>query len=151
MSYANGMPTTIVRTDSGLSSQLRISVMRLARRLRAERSDDALSLNQMSVMSTLENNGRVSLGELAAHEKVQPPSMTRTIACLEQSGHVRRVAHPTDRRQVLVELTDEGHQRVHADRRRRDAWMSQRVRELSRDEREILRAAAPILQKLAAS
>lgn len=150
MSYANDMPETIVRTDTGLSSQLRISVMRLARRLRAERSDDALTLNQMSVMSTLENHGRISLGELAAHEKVQPPSMTRTVACLEESGHVQRVPHPTDRRQVLVELTADGHQRVQADRLRRDAWMSQRLRDLTRDEREALRTAAPILQKLAA-
>jgi DNA-binding MarR family transcriptional regulator len=149
MSYPRVVPVTTVRTDSGLSSQLRISIMRLARRLRAERPDDSLTLNQLSAMSTLANHGRMPLGELAAYEKVQPPSMTRTVACLEEGGLVQRVPHPTDRRQVLVELTEEGHARVAEDRKRRDAWLARRLRELSKDERDALRAAAPVLQKLA--
>jgi DNA-binding MarR family transcriptional regulator len=124
--------------------------MRLARRLRAERPDDALTLNQLSAMSTLSNYGRMPLGELASHEKVQPPSMTRTVACLEDGGFVRRVAHPSDRRQVLVELTEEGQSRVSEDRKRRDAWLSMRLRDLTKEERDALRAAAPVLQKLAA-
>lgn len=144
------MPHAIVRTDSGLASELRISVMRLARRLRLERADDGMTLNQLAVMGTLERHGSMSIGELAAHEKVRPPSMTRTVACLEEAGHARRVAHTVDRRQVVVELTEQGSQRVLADRRRRDAWLAQRIKELSKDEREMLRAAAPVLDRLAA-
>jgi DNA-binding MarR family transcriptional regulator len=71
------------------------------------------------------------------------------VACLEEGGLVQRVPHPTDRRQVLVELTEEGHARVAEDRKRRDAWLARRLRELSKDERDALRAAAPVLQKLA--
>lgn len=144
MSYA------IVKTDSGLASQLRISVMRLGRRLRLERTDDSMSLNQLSVMGTLDRHGRMSIGELAGHEKVRPPSITRTVGCLEDIGHVRRVPHAEDRRQVVVELTDLGQERLAADRRRRDAWLAQRIKELSKGEREALRAAAPILERLAA-
>lgn len=144
------MPHTLVRTDSGLASQLRISVMRLGRRLRLERTDDGMSLNQIAVMGTLERHGRVSIGELAALEKVRPPSMTRTVGCLEESGLARRVRHPDDRRQVGVELTALGRERVLADRRRREAWLAQRIKELSKDERDALRAAAPILERLAA-
>jgi len=150
MSYAKHMPPATVRTDSGLASELRLGVMRLARRLRLERSDDAMSLNQLAVMGTLERHGRLSVGELAAHEKVRPPSMTRTVACLEESGHVRRAAHATDRRQVVVELTDVGRSRVIADRKRRDAWLAQRMKDLTKEERNLLRAAVPILDRLAA-
>ena len=150
MSYANDMPTLNVRTDPGLASELRLGVMRLARRLRLERSDDAMSLNQLAVMGTLERHGRLTVGQLAAHEKVRPPSMTRTVACLQESGHVQRAPHETDGRQVVVELTEVGRARVLADRRRRDAWMAQRLKELTKAERDALRAAAPILDRLAA-
>ena len=150
MSYANDMPTLNVRTDPGLASELRLGVMRLARRLRLERSDDAMSLNQLAVMGTLERHGRLTVGQLAAHEKVRPPSMTRTVACLQESGHVQRSPHETDGRQVVVELTEVGRARVLADRRRRDAWMAQRLKELTKAERDVLRAAAPILDRLAA-
>src|SRR4051794_36743437 len=112
MTYANDVTATLVRTDSGLANQLRISVMRLARRMRYERSDDTMSLNQLAVMGTLERHGRMTIGDLAAHEKVRPPSMTRTVGCLEESGHVRRVPHETDRRQVMVEITEMGHEQV---------------------------------------
>ncbi len=144
------MPYATVKTDSGLASQLRISVMRLGRRLRLERTDDSMSLNQLAVMGTLDRHGSMSIGELAAHEKVRPPSITRTVGCLEDIGHVRRLPHPEDRRQVVVELTDLGQERLTADRRRRDAWLAQRIKELSKDERAALRAAAPILERLAA-
>jgi len=144
------MPTLNVRTDPGLASELRLGVMRLARRLRLERSDDAMSLNQLAVMGTLERHGRLTVGQLAAHEKVRPPSMTRTVACLQESGHVQRAPHETDGRQVVVELTEVGRARVLADRRRRDAWMAQRLKELTKAERDVLRAAAPILDRLAA-
>ena len=144
------MPATIVRTDSGLASELRLGVMRLARRLRLERSDDAMSLNQLAVMGTLERHGRMAIGDLAEQEKVRPPSMTRTVACLEESGHVRRVKHETDGRQVVVELTAAGRERVTADRRKRDAWLAMRMKELTKDERAVLRSAVPILERLAA-
>jgi len=144
------MPALNVRTDLGLASELRLGVMRLARRLRLERSDDAMSLNQLAVMGTLERHGRLTVGQLAAHEKVRPPSMTRTVDCLQESGHVQRAPHETDGRQVVVELTELGRARVLADRRRRDAWMAQRLKELTKAERDVLRAAAPILDRLAA-
>jgi DNA-binding MarR family transcriptional regulator len=76
--------------------------------------------------------------------------MTRTVACLQESGHVQRSPHETDGRQVVVELTEVGRARVLADRRRRDAWMAQRLKELTKAERDVLRAAAPILDRLAA-
>ena len=152
MTYANDMPTVekVARTDAGLASELRLSVMRLRRRLAHERHpDNELSLNQMAVLGALYRNGDLMIGELAAHERVQPPSMTRTVNCLEQDGYVARRPHDTDGRQVLVAISDSGRDVVRADRERRDAWLSRRLRELSPEDRAVLRKAAPILEQLA--
>ncbi len=77
------MPTTVAamsRTNTGLSSALRVSVMRLSRRIRNERdASDDMSSNQIAVLFTLTRSGPMTIGDLAAEEKVQPPSMTRTV------------------------------------------------------------------------
>lgn len=137
-----------VRTDAELASTLRLAVMRLSRRLRAERSDTSLSLNQLAVLGTLDRHGALTPGELAGHERVQPPSMTRILAALEEKGLVRRTAHPADRRQVLVTATDAARHMLREDRRRRDAWLARRLVELAPAERAVLREAALVLERL---
>ena len=154
MSYANDMPTVekVARTRAGLASELRLSVMRLRRRLATEgHPDNPLSLNAMAVLGALHRNGELTIGELAAHERVQPPSMTRTVNCLEEGGYVARRPHETDGRQVVVTLSDLGRVTLLADRDRRDAWLATRLRDLSAEERAVLRRAAPILERLARS
>jgi len=149
------MTTPQTRSDAGLASALRISVTRLARRLRAERAahglQPELSDTQLGALATLERHGAMTPGELAEHEKVQPPSMTRVIAVLEERSLVQRTAHPTDRRQVILTVTAEGRALVNRVRRRKEAWLAQRLDELSDAEVEVLRAAAPILEKLSQS
>jgi DNA-binding MarR family transcriptional regulator len=145
------MPTVemAARTDAGLASELRLSVMRLRRRLANERHpDNPLSLGAMAVLGCLFRNGDLTVGELAAHERVQPPSMTRTVNALEEGGYVTRRAHETDGRQVVVVLSARGHETVLADRARRDAWLARRLRELTPEERDTLRRAAPLLERL---
>jgi len=152
MSYANDMPNAekVSRTDAGLASELRLSVMRLRRRLSAEREpDNELSSGAMSVLGVLFRHGGLTLGELAAHERVQPPSMTRTVNCLEGDGFVARHPHESDRRLVVVELSDRGREMLLADRRRRDAWLARQLKYLTPAERDILRAATPLLERLA--
>lgn len=154
MTYAKDMPTTenVARTDAGLASELRLSVMRLRRRLANERHpDNELSLNQMAVLGALYRNGDLTVGELATLERVQPPSMTRTVNCLEEGGYVARRPHETDGRQVLVVLSESGRATVLADRARRDAWLARRLRDLSPEDRAVLRRAAPILERLASN
>ncbi|MDN4173836.1 MarR family transcriptional regulator [Nocardioides sp. SOB77] len=146
------MPTVekIARTDAGLASELRLSVMRLRRRLASERHpDNELSIAHMGVLGCLHRTDGLTLGELAAAERVQPPSMTRTVNGLEERGYVTRRPHETDGRQVVVELSEKGRATVLADRRRRDEWLAQRLRELTPHERAVLRRAAPILERLA--
>ena len=146
------MPTIsrAARTDAGLAAELRFSVMRLRRRLANERHpDNELSLGAMAVLGCLYRYGELSVGELAAQERVQPPSMTRTINCLEDGGYVARRPHDTDRRQVVVVLSDRGRETLLADRARRDAWLARKLTDLTAEERAVLRRAAPILEELA--
>src|SRR3954454_22925809 len=152
MSYANDMPTAemVARTDAGLASELRLSVMRLRRRLANERHpDNPLSMGAMAVLGGLYCNGDLTVGELAGAERVQPPSMTRTVNALEERGYVVRLAHETDGRQVVVALTEQGRTTLRADRARRDAWLAPPLPDLTAEERETLRRAAPLLDRLA--
>lgn len=136
--------------NAELAAGLRVAVMRLRRRLANEHDPEHdLSIGSMAVLGGLYRLGGLTLGELAERERVRPPSMTRTINHLADGGYVSRVTGEHDRRQVIVSLTDRGRAAVLADRRRRDAWLSARLGELTPEERDVLRAAAPILEKLA--
>ena len=140
------MPTA---ADTAFASELRMSVMRLARRLRAERVDTSVSITQLAALATLERHGPLTPGELATHERVQPPSMSRIVAALESGGLVTRTDHPTDGRQVLLTPSRDGTSLLRAERRRRDVWLTQRLRELDPEDAAVLRRAAAVLERLA--
>jgi len=143
---------SVTRTDAGLASQLRVSVMRLARRLRNERNpENQLGIGSISVLGVLLRHGEQTIGQLAAHERVQPPSMTRTVACLVDDGYAVRRPSETDGRSTLVAISDKGREVLLADRRRRDAWLARRLKDLTPDERELLRQVAPLIERLASS
>jgi DNA-binding MarR family transcriptional regulator len=108
-------------------------------------------MGAMAVLGCLFRNGDLTVGELAALERVQPPSMTRTVNALEEGGYINRRAHETDGRQVVVVLSDQGRTTLLADRARRDAWLARRLRDLTPEERDLLRRAAPVLERLANS
>lgn len=110
-----------------------------------------LSLTQFAALAAIERHGSMTPRELADHEKVQPPSMTRVIAHLEERGLVARSPHPTDGRQVVLSATEEGAALLADERRRKEAWLAKRLGELTDAEREILRRAAPIIDKLSRS
>jgi DNA-binding MarR family transcriptional regulator len=143
--------TLAQRADADLASSLRLSVMRLARRLRLEKSSDALSMNQLATLGTLNRCGEMTVGELARIERVKPPSMTRTVNSLAEAGLVTRRPHPTDGRQVVVDITPAARQVLDEDRRRRDAWLAQRLAALAPEQRARLRDVAPLLEELASS
>jgi DNA-binding MarR family transcriptional regulator len=110
-----------------------------------------LSMNQLATLGTLNRCGELTVGELARIERVKPPSMTRTVNSLDEAGLVTRRPHPTDRRQVVVAITPAARQVLDEDRRRRDAWLAQRLAALSPEQRAILRNVAPLLEELASS
>jgi DNA-binding MarR family transcriptional regulator len=136
-------------TAAELAATIRPSLLRLTRLVRNQRVDMSVTLTQLSAMATLSKRGSMSAGELAAAERVQPPSMTKVLANLEEQGFVQRVPHPGDRRQAIVSITEKGEQLLESERRSRDAWLAQRLAKLTADERALLRAVVPILDKLA--
>lgn len=133
-----------------LAGRLRLAVVRLNRRLRAQRDVEAVAtLTQLSAMASLHLHGPMSPGELAARERVQPPSMTRVIAALVECGFIDRSPHPTDGRQTVVALTETGRKYVDAEVSARERWLKARLIELSPDERDVLCRAADIIDRIA--
>jgi DNA-binding MarR family transcriptional regulator len=130
---------------------LRITIMRLARRVRLARSDAAATDGQFSVLFTLHSDGPQTLRSLSDSECVTPPSMNRTINALQDAGLISRQAAPDDGRKVTIDLTGEGVAMVKETRRKRDEWFSTRLAALTPEQRAILADAAPILTELANS
>ena len=134
---------------AALAHDLRLAVMRFSRRLRNQRVDQSVTLTHLAALSTLKRHGPLSPGELAGHERVQPPSMTRVVVALEGMGLVTRSPHPTDGRQVVIHMTPAAEELLGAEARAREAWLSGTLQELTAEERAVLREAAVIMDKLA--
>jgi DNA-binding MarR family transcriptional regulator len=128
--------------------ELRMALQRIARRIRNNRGDDSIGDSQMGVLFRLDRIGDTSPGVLAEHEHVTPPSINRTLNGLEERGLVRRSPSPDDARKVSVSLTDAGRALLAETRRLRTAWFSRRIADLDPDDRALLAAAMPVLQKL---
>ncbi|GAB3299214.1 MarR family transcriptional regulator [Geodermatophilus aquaeductus] len=134
---------------AALAHDLRLAVMRFSRRIRNQRVDTSVTLTHLAALSTLQRHGPMSPGELAAHERVQPPSMTRVVVALEGMGLVTRTPHPTDGRQVVIELTPAADTLLDEEARAREAWLSSQLHRLTPDQRATLREAAAIMEELA--
>jgi DNA-binding MarR family transcriptional regulator len=129
-----------------LAASLRLAVMRLARRLR-QLADEGVTLSMLSALSTVERMGPLTLGDLATAEKVQPPTMTPIVARLEAEGLIRREADPGDRRVALITLDRRGRQLLERNRSRKTAYLAQRLRSLSSEEREVIGRAVGLLER----
>ena len=141
----------MMKTIAEQGSDLRTATLRLARRLRAEKADDELSDGQYSVLALLYLHGPNTLGALADREHISPPSMNRTVNCLEESGYLVRETDEVDRRKVNISLTETGTETVRATTQKRDTWLRNQLSELSPDEREIVASAADIMKRFATS
>jgi DNA-binding MarR family transcriptional regulator len=137
-----------VATDSALlASELRLILGRIVRRMRAE---TRLPLAQGLVLGRLDRGGPATVSALATAERVRPQSMSQTVSELEADGLVTRRPDPTDRRQLLVELTEAGHATLADERRHREGWLARAIAEdLSPAERRALEAALEPLRRLA--
>jgi DNA-binding MarR family transcriptional regulator len=102
----------------------------------------------LSALSVIERQGPLTLGELAAVERVAPPSMTRVAARLEEKGLAVRTVDATDRRVARLALSPEGRRQLKEIRGRRDAYLARRLRALTLDEQALLARALPLLERL---
>jgi DNA-binding MarR family transcriptional regulator len=131
------------------ASELRIVLGQLVRRLRSEY---AFPIAQAIVLSRLDREGPQTTSALAAAERVRPQSMAQTLAELETDGLISRRPDPADGRQVLIQLTSAGRDRLHEDRRRREGWLADAIAGgLTPSEQETLIAAVPLLRRLSES
>ncbi|RKN48494.1 MarR family transcriptional regulator [Micromonospora endolithica] len=132
-----------------LAPQLRDAIMRLNRRVRQARPVGDLTVTQLSALTSLRLAGALTPRELADVERVQPPTMTKIVAKLEERGLVRRTPHPTDGRQVILAATDSGEAVLDQFERVRDEWLARRLADLDETDRDTLHRAAEILHQLA--
>ena len=136
---------TVVST----ASELRIVLGQLVRRLRSEYS---FPIAQASVLSRLDRDGAQTTSALAAAERIRPQSMAQTLLELEGDGLISRHPDQHDRRQILIELTARGGDRLREDRRRREGWLAEAIAtSLSVEEQRTLIDALPLLRRLAQS
>ena len=127
-----------------LANDLRLACQRIARRVRFE-STSAVAPHQFSVLVYLHRVGPQTPTQLAAHDRVSAPSMTRTINCLVDEGLVERFPHPDDRRQVFVRATEAGESVVRETIAERDTWMLKHLEDKTPEQLALLRQAADLL------
>jgi DNA-binding MarR family transcriptional regulator len=130
-----------------MAGRLRLSATRLARILRRQ-ADTGLSPSQLSALATVEHHGPVTLGTLAEHENVAPPSITKLVNKLEGRGLVRRQADPVDGRVARVSLTEQGVALLAESRQRKNEWLAARLRQLDPDQRTRLADALDVLDAI---
>jgi DNA-binding MarR family transcriptional regulator len=135
--------------DEQLQQELRLLLQKVARRIRANRGGDHITDSQLGVLWRLEAKDGCSPGELAALEKVSPPSMNRTLNSLEESGYLTRSQDAGDARKVVLRLTDQGRLLTEETRRLRIEWFGSQFALLTREEQSRLLGVIGILRKLA--
>jgi DNA-binding MarR family transcriptional regulator len=144
-----------IRTDGvdpsaaevAMAARLRLSATRLARRLR-QQSNTGLTPTQLSALAAVDHHGPLTLGDLAQHEQIAPPTVTKVVAKLEADGFLTRQADPDDRRSTLVATTRSGRKLLDATRTRKDAWLAARIAALAPDEQARLEQALDVLDEL---
>jgi DNA-binding MarR family transcriptional regulator len=135
------------RADDELTSRLRMVVTRLSRRLRQEANEGATP-SQLAALATVERHGPITLGDLAGHERVRPPTMTRIVAGLEEAQLVRRETDAADRRVARVTITSDGIRLLARSRTRKDAFLASHLDHLEADDLAAVEQAVPILEAL---
>jgi DNA-binding MarR family transcriptional regulator len=133
--------------EIAMAARLRLSATRLARRLR-QQTDTGLTPTQLSALAAVDRHGPLTLGDLAQHERIAPPTVTKVMAKLEADGLLTRQADPDDRRSTLVATTRSGRKLLDATRTRKDAWLAARIASLAPADQARLDQALDVLDEL---
>jgi len=149
MTSAPASPTAAPAELAETAASLRLAVGRLSRRMRQE-SAVGHSLTQIGILATLDREGPTTFGELAAAERVAPPTITKAVATLVAEGLVEKVADLADGRVHRAQLTAAGRRDLARMRHRRDAWLATRLAALDPDDVDRLTALLPLLEALTA-
>jgi len=132
-----------------IAAELRAALGPLVRRLRQVRPGDELTLSQTSALVRLDREGPATASELAAGEGIRPQSMCTIVNRLEERGLVDRAQDPADGRRIVVSLTEAGRDGLTGARAERARRLTAAIaEELSEDERRLLAAAVPLLERI---
>jgi DNA-binding MarR family transcriptional regulator len=134
-------------TTASLAERLRVSVGRLARRLR-QQSLGGLTPSQASILSTLDRHGPMTMSRLAAHEGIAKPSATGIVGRLIDKGLVEKRTDPADRRSAIAAISVTGSQLLEQRRLERTAYLTRRIDALGEDDRAALERAVELLERL---
>ncbi len=145
--------TETARTEAARTEAARAVVagtLHLARRLRFERSPASMSPGRLAILAFLRRHGEASPGEVAAAHQLQPQSVTRMLADMEDAGLIRRFPSPDDGRKAVLELTDAGRLAVADELRRGTDWVARAMADtLTPAEIQVLAVAGRLLSQLA--
>lgn len=134
-------------TTTSLAERLRVSVGRLARRLR-QQSLGGLTPSQSSILATLDRHGPMNMSEIADHEAISKPSATGIVGRLIEKGLVSRQADPDDGRSAIVTISPEGRSQLDARRRERTAYLAREIEALDDDDRVVLERVVELFEKM---
>ena len=134
-------------SDAELADRLSMAAMRLARLLR-QQDEGELTPTMRAALGTISSDGPITLGDLAAIERVAPPTVTKVVGKLEAAGLVVREHDDVDRRICRVSLSDDGRGWLAADRRRRTDWLTDQLRGLDARDAQRLAEAVEVIEGL---
>jgi DNA-binding MarR family transcriptional regulator len=137
--------------EADLGAQVRSAIGRLYRRFRSARPEGGLGDAALAVLTRLHKHGPQTLTELSEYDRVSPASMSQTVNRLTSAGYAVRTRDPDDRRKVLFSATAEGDELASAARAQRNAWLDQRLRALSAEDRVVIARATALLSSIADS
>jgi DNA-binding MarR family transcriptional regulator len=130
------------------AARLRLAITRTARRLRQTSGASDLGAASVAALATIDRIGPLTPSELAEAERIKRPTATRIVSRLAEAGLIDRAADPTDGRSALISATPAGSEHLQALRRRKDAYLAQRLTELPDRDIATLRRAASILERM---
>ena len=145
------MPATTEALDAATATRLRTVLGRLSRQLRTTTAstDAGLTPTKISVLLSVDRQGKTRISEVAELEALNPTLLSRTISTLVDAGLLDRVCDPSDRRTAWVQVTDEGHRLAESMRRERTEVVNHGMSALPAAERRIVEQAIPALEALA--
>jgi DNA-binding MarR family transcriptional regulator len=133
-----------------LANRLRPVLLMLNRHLRREAHAEAITGGQAALLALIRHHPDLGVLELAAREGISAPSMTRYLDRLERAGLIVRTRSSADARRIRLALTPKGVRVLRSVRRRRTAWLAERLESLSAAEQRAVVAAIEPLGRLLA-
>lgn len=137
-----------VKESHVVANELRPVLLRLARELRREIHSLGVTGGQVSILAAIKHEPGITASAVAERERVSAPAMSNHVARLEKANLIERTREGVDRRRVGLTLTAEGEKVLRSVRQKRTAWLAARLDRLTNDERALVEAAIPALEKL---